>query len=212
MDLLMVIGVVALLVLLAAALLPALAAAKRYSGPGCANNLLQIYLSTKIWSGDSGDKLPTQLAATNDVMMKLIGSGKAYVLWQTMSNELSTPKVLVCQADTKRHYATNFSAGFSDANISYFLSLDASFEKPQTIIAGDDNFFVDGKLVQSGILNVSTNVAVEWTKERKQEKSGRPHSPGNIVLADGSVQPLNNAGLWQVFQQTGSATNRFVIP
>ena len=122
-----------------------------------------------------------QLAVTNDAMIRLISDGNAYVLWQTLSNELSTPKILVCPEDKQRTEAGSFTQNFSDANISYFISLDASDANPQMIFSGDDNFSVNGIRVRPGILNLWTNASVAWTKERHG-------GAGNIALSDGSVQ------------------------
>src|ERR1700690_3460712 len=119
MTLVEVIVVIFVIALLAAMFLPMLAAAKRKSSKiGCVNNVKQINLAFKIWEGDNGDMYPMLIYATNGELMKLIASGNAWILWQTMFNELSTPRILVCPDDTSRAEATNFSTGFSDANIS----------------------------------------------------------------------------------------------
>jgi prepilin-type N-terminal cleavage/methylation domain-containing protein len=178
-ELLVVIGVVALL---AALLLPALAAAKRKAQRiHCVNYLMQIGMSFRIFEGDNFGKYPMQVILTNSETMKLITNGSAYVLWRTMSNELSTPFILHCPADTRRVAATNFATGFSDANISYFFSLDAVETYPNMILDGDDNLAMDGARVKPGILNLWPNSTIEWNKERH-------HFNGNIGLADGSVQ------------------------
>jgi prepilin-type N-terminal cleavage/methylation domain-containing protein/prepilin-type processing-associated H-X9-DG protein len=191
-ELLVVICVIGLLAVL---LLPALAAAKRkHATIGCINNLKQIGLAFRIWEGDNGDKFPMQYAATNDALMKLVSDGNAYVLWQTMSNELN-PKLLVCPADQQRTAAASFTQNFSDANISYFLILDASDAYPQMMLCGDDNIAVNGVRVRPGILNLPTNTVVGWTKERHG-------GTGNIALSDGSVQSARDFGL----------ANRLVIP
>lgn len=132
----------------------------------------------------------------------------AYRVFQVMSNELSTPKILICPQDKKHIYTTNFAAGFSDTNISYFCSLDADQSLPNSIIYGDDNFIVHGRQIGPGILNLSTNLTVEWSKERMNDF----HGPGNIGLADGSVQQTTSSSLNRVIQQAGMATNRVVIP
>ena len=108
-ELLVVICVVAAVVAL---LLPALAAAKRKSSRvNCVNNLKQDGVAFEMWAEDTGDKYPTQMCATNDAMMKLIGSGNAYVLWQIMSNELSSAKVLICPEDKDHTGTFSFTDG-----------------------------------------------------------------------------------------------------
>ena len=194
-ELFAIIGGISLLVLvLAALLLPALAASKRKSARlGCVNCLHQINLAFKVWEGDNYDKFPMYFALTNSDTMKLISNGKAYVLWQTMSNELSTPKVLRCPDDAERTYATNFTDGFSDKNISYFFSLDAADTYPQMILDGDDNLAINGVRVKPGILNLPVTGSLTWTKERHR-------GAGNLSMADGSV-----------FQTTPSTLNAVVI-
>jgi prepilin-type N-terminal cleavage/methylation domain-containing protein/prepilin-type processing-associated H-X9-DG protein len=202
MTLIEVLVVIFVIAVIAAMFLPALAAAKRkHARIGCVNNLKEIGLSFKIWEGDNGDKYPMQFAITNADTMKSIASGNAYVLWQTMSNELSTPRILVCPDDTEHSEATNFSTGFGDANISYFFNLDAADTFPQMILDGDDNLTVGGTPVQPGILNLSKNDSVAWTKERH-------HGVGNMGFADGSVQQVTSDG----FKSALITTNRLVIP
>jgi prepilin-type N-terminal cleavage/methylation domain-containing protein/prepilin-type processing-associated H-X9-DG protein len=190
MTLIEVLVVIFVIALLAAILLAALAAAKqKHSHIGCINNLKEIDLAFRVWEGDNGDKYPMQFAVTNSDTMKLINSGSSYVLWQTMSNELSTPRVLHCPEDTEHLDATNnFSTGFSDVNISYFFNLDGTETYPQMILTGDDNLAVNGLRVQPGILNLITNSSVTWTKERH-------NGSGNIGIADGSVQQVSSKGL-----------------
>jgi prepilin-type processing-associated H-X9-DG protein len=152
-----------------------------------------------------------QFALTNSETMKLVGNGNAYLLWQTMSNELSTPKILHCPQDKQRTEAMSFSQGFSDANISYFFSLDAAEANPQMILDGDDNLAVDGVQVKPGILNLWTTSAIAWTKERHG-------GSGNIGLADGSAQQVTSAGLNRAIADstngvpTNNAPNRWVFP
>ncbi len=144
---------------------------------------------------------------TNYSMTQLIGSGKAYLLWQSMSNEISNPLILLCPEDKEHSRATNFDVGLSDANISYFFNLDVSDDSdPQLILAGDDNLAANGKSVHNGILSLSTNDSVAWTDERHHSHKG------NILLADGSVQITTSAFLQQLLHQTGTTTNRLVIP
>ena len=64
----------------------------------CVNNLKQIGLAARVWATDNDDVLPPDLLS--------------------MSNELTTPKILVCPSDASRTVAANW-AEFSLANTSY---------------------------------------------------------------------------------------------
>jgi prepilin-type N-terminal cleavage/methylation domain-containing protein/prepilin-type processing-associated H-X9-DG protein len=202
-ELLVVIVVLAIVV---AMLLPALSASKHKSHIiSCVNNLHEIGLAFRVWGGDNGDKFPPQISVTNGGAMELLVTGNAAAYFQTMSNELSTPKVLICPEDKKHFYATNFSTGFNNGNISYFVSLDANETNPQMILSGDDNLTVNGILVRPGIFNLTTNFSIGWTKERHG-------GAGNIGLADGSAQQVSADGLKFSSVTAGVVTNRLAIP
>ena len=208
-ELLIVIGAVALL---AAVLLPALAAARRKASRiNCLSNLKQVGVAFRLWAGDNYDKYPMQVVLTNSETMRLVVNGSAYLLWQTMSNELTTPKILLCPDDEQRSNASSFTQGFSDAHISYFFSLDAAGPDPQMILDGDDNLAVDGVRVKPGILALESNRTVAWTKERHK-------GLGNIGMADGSAQQVTSAGLMAAIATvtngppTNVITPRWVIP
>ena len=124
-------------------------------------------------------------------------------LWQMMSNELSTPKILLCPADTEHDAATSFSTGFSDANISYFIGLDATEGNPQALLLGDDNLAVGSTPVKPGILNLATNVPVTWTAARHK-------FTGNFALTDGSVQQTTSTGLTAALASSAT-TNQLVV-
>jgi type II secretory pathway pseudopilin PulG len=205
MTLIEVLAVVVTLFILAAILLP--------TGPqirnkgkriSCVNNLKQTGLAFRIWEGDNDDKFPMEISATNANATKLITSGKAYLLWQMMSNELSTPKILYCPADTDHVTATSFSIGFSDANISYFFGLDATTNDTQRLLVGDDNLAVNDVPARPGILTLWTNSPVAWTAARHK-------FVGNLGLADGSVQQVTTKGLISAISNA-AAPSRLVIP
>jgi len=157
--------VIAIIAILAAMLLPALAAAKKKAQKiNCVNNLKQVGLAFRIWSGDNGDKYPQAIG---------FQQGGAYVnvphgitpatslnpaqVFMVMSNELSTPKVVYCPSDS---YHTQPASTFSYTNLiistaptatvaagvptangaaSYFVNGDGSDVDPQLILGGDEN-------------------------------------------------------------------------
>jgi hypothetical protein len=149
--------------------------------------------------------------------MELVATGNITACFQVMSNELSTPKILLCPEDTYRVRATNFST-LNSSNISYFVGLDAAETKPQLFLSGDDNLAIGGIPVKSGVLELSTNAPISWTSGRHIAYNSHFWTParyrfvGNIGLADGSVQQVTTDGLQKALQQTGIATNRLVLP
>jgi prepilin-type processing-associated H-X9-DG protein len=200
-----VIVVIAVLVIAVALILPALAMAKRKTSKiSCANDLKEVGIAFRLWEGDNNDKYPMAVSLTNGGAMELVATGNVAACFRVMSNELNTPKILLCPEDTRRVLATNWST-LNNSNISYFVGLDAVESKPQMILGGDDNFAIGGVPVKSGVLQLLTNTPVAWTKDRHP-------GWGNICLADGSVQQLTMDGLRQALQQTGVATNRLAIP
>ena len=202
-EIVVILFVIAVLVLM---LLPALV--PHHSGPqriNCVNNLKEVGLAFKVWEGDNGGKYPMQISVTNGGAKELTLTGNVTGIFSDMSNELSTPKILVCPEDNTRHYATNFTTDFNRKKISYFVGLDANKKYPQMILDGDDNLAVNGVRVPPGILNLQTNASVAWTKERH-------HGAGNLGMADGSVQQATSAGLSAALVNSSFATNRLVIP
>ena len=171
----------------------------------CVNNLKQIGLAFRIWEGDNGDKLPMQVPARVGGAMESAVEGNVAPIFQVMSNELSTPRILLCPADADRFAAKNFTAGFDNSHVSYFVGLDASDDKPAMFLSGDDNFAVDGVPVKSGLLLLATNAPVSWTAARHVNQ-------GNIGLVDGSVQQIATTNLQEALNQTGVATNRLALP
>ncbi len=140
-----------------------------------------------------------------------------------MSNELSTPKILVCpyESSPKRVAANTFSPSVPPGsrsglipftptnNLSYFVGLDADEAKPETIISGDDNFTVGKVRFNAGLLLLDTNSPVTWTKGR-HEFGG--NYGGNIGLADGSVQGFSTPAFRAALIKTRIATNRLAMP
>jgi hypothetical protein len=171
----------------------------------CISNLKQIGIAYRIWEGDHGDNYPMSVPVINGGAMELVATGNVAACFQVMSNELSTPKILICPQDTKVILAANFGEGFNNRNISYFVGLDAAETKPQMFLSGDDNFAIGGVPVKSGVLQLLTNAPVTWTKTRHK-------FVGNIGMADGAVQQVTASGLQKALQQTGTATNRLAIP
>ena len=198
-TLVMLLVVIAVIAILAAMLLPALAAAKKKAQRiNCVNNLKQAGLAFKIWEGDHEDKMPMAVPGEKGGTMEFVSGAETFRHFQVMSNELSTPKILVCAADNERMAAPSFRR-LSNKNVSYFVGLDATDEAPQRWLAGDRNIVGESE-PENGILKLVPGQNVSWT-------AGIHGKTGNIGLADGSVHQLTDRTLRQSLRDTGPTTN-----
>ena len=202
MTLAEVLVVIAMVILLAVILLPAIiqsrAKAQRLR---CIDNLKQIGIAGRIWPSGQSAEYPAQVSVTNGGAMELALEGDVSAIFRVMSNVLDNPMVLTCPADKNRAFAANF-ATLNNSNISYFIGLDAAEMQPQSLLSGDDNLTLNGMKAQSGILHLHAKDSLSWTKDRHQ-------GAGNILLGDGSIQQASNADLTS---SIGLAANRLAIP
>jgi type II secretory pathway pseudopilin PulG len=173
----------------------------------CINNLHEIGVAYRDWEGNHGDKFPMETSVTNGGTMELANGRNAWINFSAMSKELSTPKILICPADADKIAADNFTNDFDNSKISYFVGLNAVENYPQTLLSGDDNFAIGGVPVKSGLLEISTNMPIDWTAARHRLN-------GRILFSDGSIlrSTPRYDRLPDLIRQTGLATNRLAIP
>jgi prepilin-type processing-associated H-X9-DG protein len=193
--------IIAVLAILAAMLLPALARAKQKSRRiNCVNNLKQDGLAFRLWSGDNNDFYPMGVSTNKGGTMEF--AGDVFRHFQVMSNELSTPKILVCP-DDNRTVAASF-ARLQNKNVSYFVGLDATDVRPQMLMTGDRNV-TNGVAPVHSVLELRPEIPAGWTETIHNGK-------GNVGLADGSVQQFTIPALRRALNVTGDTTNRVALP
>jgi hypothetical protein len=210
-TLLELIVVVVFLVVLMAIILPAMskekAKAQRIS---CVGRLKNIGLSHRIFATDNMDLFPWERHRaqgkylTNLPNLTSVSPGEQVVrVFQSLSNELSTPKIIVCPADSRTE-ALNWNQ-LTTNNISYFLGFSASENLPQTILAGDRNLTVNGRRGSGRVEISGGSQSAEWD-------SSMHRLQGNVCLGDGSVQQMSNTRMGEHLKNTGVETNVMLFP
>lgn len=224
--------VIAIIAILAAMLLPALAKAKEKAHrTSCANNLKEIAIAMKVWALDNNDRFPTQVQSNeggppNQTAFTVSPYGAAYTyqVFGVLSNELSTPRMLICPSDDRNAYmnfqmqAGNTTSGqyLSNTNLSYFVGKDALDSNPQMLLAGDRNIVGQGPggnlpipIPGGGYGNVgavalgtnfnATTQTPTWTDKIH-------HGFGNVLMTDGSAQQVSGARLRDLLRNSGDTS------
>jgi len=229
LELMFVVGVLALIAFL---LLPALPRSDRrraYYRINCVNNLKQVGLSFRLWGGDNGEKYPIHATVTNsssfqqEALRDGTGAAFVYQVFQVMSNELGAPNITICPADKDRNMATNWGGhldALGNTGISYFVGKDADESNPQQYLAGDRNIGVkpaagwSGKDPDGGVTGFSPNsgkagsyrsLAAYATNANLLWTEKLHDSRGNIVLSDGSVQQYSSSKMRAGITNAGDA-------
>ena len=214
------------IVILMAMVLPVIfRSVSRSSKIGCVNMLKQQGIAFRIFSTDNGSKYPWAMAETNGGTFhpRLLNHQHTWAHFVAVSNELNTPKVLVCPNDkdatgaiTPKDVAKDFTALASQGRtnslnrgISYLIGLSASEEDPTSILGGDRNITANATspVVQlygspddtanNGVTRLGL-LEVSETPGARQELGYSPAihgARGNTLLGDGSVQQWTSARL-----------------
>jgi len=207
--------VIAIIAILAGLLLPALAKAKsKAQRIACVNNLKQLGIGFTLWADDHGDKYPSVVDPAEGGSK---GRPEAWMHFITLSNDIQTPKVLVCPSDGGRQRASDFSAqagGFSvlkNAALSFALGTSAGPDKPGMHLAGDRNLI--GKDGQNCGPAALTGVITQLPPDETSRWDNTMHqNGGNMVLADGSTHQFNQTGLLKAMQASGDTRNCSLKP
>jgi len=192
--------ILAVLVLLALVVLPALANSRpRSARIICANNLRQIGTGYQLWGNDYGDQPPWEIRPEQGGTLQHPLGVNAWLHFSWISNELQSARVLLCPSDSGR-LADDFSfdpaGGYLHSNYrnnatSYFLT--HAFVGGQFVMfAGDRNLRTDSFGGCSRFPQVTwanaLSAAFGWDTNLHNEA-------GNIIRLDGRVNQYSNEEL-----------------
>jgi type II secretory pathway pseudopilin PulG len=229
-ELLVILAVMAILALL---LLPPFLAAGKVKAQriACAGNLKNIGMAFRVFATTNEDNYPMAVDASKGGSSDAVGMDTPALVFRhflSLSNVLSTPKVLVCPSD-RRSTATVFSTNApttrgwskvvpfaSPRNVSYFVGLTANETEPQSLLSGDRNLLI---YPGPGVINPHTNMSLSTvtrigtnTTSASWSANDMHKGYGNVVLGDGSVQQYTSGRITSAINQSGDDKMALMFP
>jgi len=241
--------VIAIIAILAGMLLPALAKAKAKANRiACVNNLKNVGLACRIFATDNNGRFPWDVSVSEGGGAEYVAqtggtnfpggpagavniqANPVWALFTVLSNELSTPKIILCPSDSKKRPAATWRAMLAsngntvtdpNKSVSYFIGLTANEEQPQSILGGDRNM-TNGIGSIPAIFDGDKGPSTRGVKVIIQAPMGAPirnvnvsvgftgnihQNAGNFVLGDGSVQQTSSGRAREQIRDAGVATD-----
>jgi prepilin-type processing-associated H-X9-DG protein len=209
----LVIGI--LVVLLASLLLPRPNTNRKSERIRCVNNLKQVGISLRVFQDD--------LQGRQRALSPLADPGLYYAWILTFSNELATPRVLICSTDRRTRveaasWADVVKPGARNRAVSYFAGPDATEDRPGNVLFGDRSIEARAPLPpfsyrspRAILGDLGTNAGA-WERNLGWTTDAMHRNQGNLAMADGSVQQADTRRFREILGNTGDPRNRVVQP
>ena len=91
----------------------------------CCYNLKAIALCLRTWANDHEEQFPMTVSSAKGGAREAALSGDPVPIFVIASNEIVSPKVLLCPADKERPSRAPAFEGLSAKNVSYLIGIDA---------------------------------------------------------------------------------------
>ena len=226
---------ITIIAILAGMLLSALAKAKAKAQKiKCTSNLKNVGLGFRIFATDNGDLYPMSVpdaqggsASAADLRA---GVTLVYRHFLSLSNELQTPKIVLCPSDglgrveavnwsTNRTRGANAAQYFGgNSSVSYFVGFEADETLPQSLLSGDRN------ITNSDRTDISKGIVFRFRMLARrndpppclllsQVGTKNIHdTAGNVALGDGSVQAFSTSKLREGIRDIGLQEVQIAVP
>ena len=201
--------VIAIIAILAGLLLPALAKAKAKANRiSCISNLKQVALGFRMWADDNESAFPWRTLPADGGTKTVPDAWRHFAV---MSNEISTPKVLVCASDSGKTKASDFGAGptglatMGNGAVSYAIGAESDEGRPSMHIATDRNAFGNNPadcavIGLTGVITTLPPGIATWDNTIHKNS-------GNMALTDGSAHQFSQSALKTHLSNAGDPNN-----
>jgi prepilin-type N-terminal cleavage/methylation domain-containing protein/prepilin-type processing-associated H-X9-DG protein len=210
--------VIAIIAILAAMLLPALAAAKRKAQRiNCVNNIKQVQLAFKTWAVDNGDRYPMGVPQAEGGSQELdLLPAQATAMYVVMSNEITTPKLLLCPSDDINGGQPAATFTTLAGKVSYVVNIDAGDSFPAAPFMVDRNISPNAAAATPTLYPILLPLASALPAAFGFTTAKMHQGQGNVGLADGSVQQYSSAkfksAIIDATTGAGTTSQRLLFP
>jgi type II secretory pathway pseudopilin PulG len=186
----------------------------------CQANLRAIGRAYQLWASDHNDTNPFMVETSEGGIKGLAPANNIWFQFAWISNELRTPKILVCPSDTNtlrvaRDFSSRSDGGFLNPAyrnnaVTYFLGFHTFRDNPRSILCGDPNVTptsVGGACSYSGlssIISLGSFPPPLWTNALHGLE-------GNILFNDTSVQTTSGTDLSMILSSSSTDNQRVHI-